>query len=129
MGRHDERRFAHITRVMKSRHGRGVRWRAQLGTAATGLGGWRGVRGCVAREEWGRNVGGAPLDPPALAAWRPWGLGVRAGPRAWVHGVGAPGARRRALCNAKLRWMAFENGLPFFNWVFLKILKQKWTEC
>jgi hypothetical protein len=65
-------------------------------TTVTRVGGRRGLRGRVAREEWGRNVGGAPPDPPALAAWRPWGLGVRAGPTTRDHSVGAPVARRLA---------------------------------
>jgi hypothetical protein len=51
------------------------------------------------RARNGENVGGAPPDHPALAAWCPWGLGVRAGPTvgsaAVAHGL-APDVARHA---------------------------------
>jgi hypothetical protein len=66
----------------------------------------------------GRNVGGAPPDLPALAAWHPWGLGVRAGPTSAA--VCVPGAACRALerqgAKNSLNWPALTTFCSiFFN--------------
>jgi hypothetical protein len=75
-------------------------WAVGIGDVCVLYGGDR--VGWLARCPWtrgasgmGGNVGGASPDLPALAAWRPWGLGVRAGPIAAAACV--PGAARRAL--------------------------------
>jgi hypothetical protein len=120
-----------------------------LGTMGRGMGGgatatcatWYGGDGVgwPARCAWTRGASGMgekrrwsaarPSWLPALAAWHPWGLGVRAGPTVGsVAAARVPGAAHRAL---ERRASVGGVGIWFdvFQLIFLKFLKQKWTMC
>jgi hypothetical protein len=120
-----ERRCTHVKTFPGPRYG--------CKTAATcGLYGGVGIgwparrRERVARAGWVRKVVDAPPNAPALAAWFPWDLEVRAGPT-------ARSPRRWRACRAQaartLRCRVPMGGWNFdllhFNCVLLKILKHK----